>query len=144
MMIMTPTTPDPVNISGDFDDMGSEISSSSEIEIEDQPHNHSETVSSPEETVEEVSQIFVAHQVQQIRKNPMNCSLPSYDLQNLFCPQPKDSAGESMMADPEDQSDFNESFGDDDEEENECSISPGESNLMSDSLSAVSWSEECE
>ncbi|XP_059080579.1 restin homolog isoform X3 [Tigriopus californicus] len=139
MMIMTPTTPDPVNISGDFDDIGSEISSSSEIEIEDQPQNSEGGLSSPEETVEEVSQIFVAHQVQQIRKNPMNCSLPSYDLQNLFCPQPKDSGGESMMADPEDPSEFNESSGDE-----ECSMSPGESNLMSDSLSAVSWSEECE
>eukprot|EP00095_Tigriopus_kingsejongensis_P012174 maker-scaffold345_size201316-snap-gene-1.22 protein:Tk12174 transcript:maker-scaffold345_size201316-snap-gene-1.22-mRNA-1 annotation:"hypothetical protein BRAFLDRAFT_63857" len=134
--ILTPTTPDPVNIGGDFEDLGSEISSSSEIEINEVSQCEAETsgLSSPEEgTVREVSQIGVAKQVREIQQNPMNRSLPSYDLQNLFCPQPKDSGGESMMISPD---------GDEVLESSEDSSGGENNNIMTDSLSAVSWSDD--
>ena len=85
----------------------------------------------------------------------MNSSLPSYDLNRLFAASgtfPKDSGGEAMILEEADDDDANAGDVDQDEseteeeEDREDSLEDVEDKevLMSDSLNAVSWSEDME
>lgn len=138
-----PTPVDILNKELNVDD----ISSSSEIEIaagEDiLQHNSPQSEGiSPSTDEQETTLKFEVK---------MNSSLPSYDLAQLFAaPNPKDSGGESMMTFEEEDEEKLENSSTLSEEDDEIVINkPNNSNNsnntepnMTDSLSAVSWSDD--
>ena len=76
----------------------------------------------------------------------MNSSLPSYDLNRLFAANiPKDSGGEAMILEEADNDGDDDDTEEEDREEDSLEDQEGEKEvLMSDSLNAVSWSEDAE
>ena len=79
----------------------------------------------------------------------MNSSLPSYDLNRLFGVSgtiPKDSGGEAMILEEGDNAGDDEDDSETEEDDKADSLEDDEDKevVMSDSLNAVSWSEEIE
>jgi len=137
------TTPAPVDIAGSDDEM-CEISSSSEIEIgEEQDVFNQQDESSesepgspdtePEVTLRsELTTCTVLNKSVGVSRT-MNTSLPSYDLARLFHyspPTTKESAGEALIEETLSSRDIS----------SESETSEGQQ-LMTDSLSTVSWDE---